>query len=62
MNNGGTSQLFVDFSPSNNVKTGQIVRFVYDPDEFLVMADSFEEYLQLMINTGNNFIHEDNMY
>jgi len=62
MNNGGTSQLFVDFSPSDKGKIGQIVRFVHDPDEFLVIADSFEEYLQLLINTGYNFINEGDMY
>jgi len=62
MNNGGTSQLFVDFSPSDKGKIGQIVRFVHDPDEFLVIADSFEEYLQLLINTGYNFINEDDIY
>ncbi|MNG57933.1 SMI1 / KNR4 family protein [compost metagenome] len=62
MNNGGTSQLFVDFSPSEKGKRGQIVRFVHDPDEFRVIADSFDEYLQLLINTGFNFIDEEDMY
>ncbi|WP_433900863.1 SMI1/KNR4 family protein [Sphingobacterium puteale] len=62
MNNGGTSQLFVDFSPSEKGKRGQIVRFVHDPDEFRVIADSFDEYLQLLINTGYNFIDEEDMY
>ncbi|WET69489.1 SMI1/KNR4 family protein [Sphingobacterium sp.] len=61
MNNGGTSQLFVDFSPSGKGKKGQIVRFVHDPDEFRVIADSFDAYLQLLINTGCNFIDEENM-
>ncbi|WP_313266608.1 SMI1/KNR4 family protein [Sphingobacterium sp.] len=62
MNNGGTSQLFVDFSPSGKGKKGQIVRFVHDPDEFRVIADSFDEYLELLINTGFNFIDEEDMY
>jgi hypothetical protein len=61
MNNGGTSQLFVDFSPSGKGKKGQIVRFVHDPDEFRVIADSFDEYLELLINTGFNFIDEEDM-
>ncbi len=61
MNNGGTSQLFVDFSPSGKGKKGQIVRFVHDPDEFRVIADSFDEYLGLLINTGFNFIDEEDM-
>lgn len=59
MNNGGTSQLFVDFSPSEKGKRGQIVRFVHDPDEFLVIADSFEEYLKMLIENGYDFINED---
>lgn len=61
MNNGGTSQLFVDFSPSGKGKKGQIVRFVHDPDEFRVIADSFDAYLQLLINTGCNFIDEESI-
>ena len=34
MNNGGTSQLFIDFSPSAIGKVGQVVRFLHDPDEW----------------------------
>lgn len=52
----------MDFSPSEKGKRGQIVRFVHDPDEFRVIADSFDEYLQLLINTGYNFIDEEDMY
>ncbi len=61
MNNGGTSQLFVDFSPSEKGKKGQIVRFVHDPDEFTVIADSFEEYLKMLMNNGYDFINEEFM-
>lgn len=61
MNNGGTSQLYVDFSPSEKGKIGQIVRFLHDPDEFKVIADSFEEYLQLLMDKGYDFINEDNL-
>ena len=59
MNNGGTSQLFIDFSPSQVGTKGQIVRFLHDPDEFSVIADSFEEYLQKLIDNEYNFINED---
>ncbi len=45
MNNGGNSQLFIDFNPSEKGKIGQAVRFLHDPDEFKVIADSFESYL-----------------
>lgn len=62
MNNGGTSQLFVDFSPSEKGKKGQVVRFLHDPDEFRVIADSFEEYLLLLIDNGYNFVNEEDMY
>ncbi|WP_294239562.1 SMI1/KNR4 family protein [Chryseobacterium endophyticum] len=61
MNNGGTSQLFIDFSPSEKGTKGQIVRFVHDPDEFTVIADSFEEYLKMLMANGYNFINEEFM-
>ena len=59
MNNGGTSQLFIDFSPSEKGKKGQVVRFLHDPDEFMVIADSFEDYLKMLIDNGYAFINED---
>lgn len=59
MNNGGTSQLFIDFSPSEKGKKGQIVRFVHDPDEFTVIADSFEDYLNMLMDKGYDFINEE---
>lgn len=59
MNNGGTSQLFIDFSPSEKGKVGQIVRFLHDPDEFKVIAESFDDYLKKMIGNGFDFINED---
>lgn len=59
MNNGGTSQLFIDFSPSEKGKTGQVVRFTHDPDELVVVADSFSEYLELLMDNEYDFINED---
>lgn len=59
MNNGGTSQLFIDFSPSAKGIKGQVVRFLHDPDEIQVIADSFDDYLQMIINSGFDFISED---
>ncbi|WP_294300648.1 SMI1/KNR4 family protein [uncultured Chryseobacterium sp.] len=61
MNNGGTSQLFIDFSPSEKGTKGQIVRFVHDPDEFTVIADSFEDYLKMLMAKGFDFINEEFM-
>ena len=60
-NNGGTSQLFIDFSPSAKGKKGQVLRFLHDPDEMAVVADSFDEYLQMLIDNEFDFINEDTM-
>lgn len=59
MNNGGTSQLFIDFNPSSTGKVGQVVMFLHDPDRIEVIADSFDEYLENMLNTDLNFINEE---
>ncbi len=59
MNNGGTSQLFLDFSPSAKGKKGQVVRFVHDPDGLVVIADSFDEYLEMLMEYEYDFITED---
>lgn len=59
MNNGGTSQLYIDFSPSEKGTKGQIVRFLHDPDEFKVIADNFEDYLNNLIDNEFDFINED---
>ena len=60
-NNGGSSQLFIDFSPSAKGKKGQVLRFLHDPDEMVVVADSFDEYLQMLIDNEFDFINEDTM-
>lgn len=60
-NNGGTSQLFIDFSPSAKGKKGQVLRFLHDPDEMVVVADSFDEYLQMLIDQDYPFIDEDSV-
>ena len=59
MNNGGTSTLFIDFSPSEKGKKGQVVRYLHDPDELSVIADSFEDYLKKLIYNEYDFINED---
>lgn len=50
MNNGGTSQLFIDFSPSAKGKKGQVLRYLHDPDELVIIADYFDEYLQMLMD------------
>ena len=59
MNNGGTSQLFIDFSPSPKGRRGQVLRYLHDPDELAVIADSFDEYLQMLMDQEYDFINED---
>ncbi len=49
-NNGGTSQLFIDFSPSAEGIKGQVLRYLHDPDELVIAADSFDEYLQMLMD------------
>lgn len=55
MNNGGSSRLYIDFNPSDEGVCGQIIRYLHDPDEYRVIADSFDEYLQDLID--NEFIY-----
>ena len=56
MNNGGTSQLFIDFSPSEKGKKGQVLRYLHDPDELVILADCFDEYLQMLMDKDYDFI------
>ena len=56
-NNGGTSKLFIDLTPSENGKKGQIIRYLHDPDELRVIADSFDDFLKMLITNGYKFIN-----
>lgn len=56
MNNGGTSQLFIDFTPSEKGTKGQVIRFLHDPDEFKVIANSFDDYLGKLIENEYDFV------
>ncbi len=58
-NNGGTSRLFIDFSPSAKGKKGQVLRYLHDPDEFVIIADSFDEYLQMLMDNEYDFMTEE---
>ncbi len=60
-NNGGTSQLFIDFSPSEKGKKGQVLRCLHDPDELVILADSFDEYLQMLMDNEYDFISEEKL-
>lgn len=56
-NNGGTSQLFIDFNPLGGGRVGQVIRYLHDPDNYRVIANGFEEYLQALIDGGYDFAH-----
>ena len=60
MNNGGSSRLYIDFAPTAAGKVGQVVRFLHDPDNYQVIADSFDAYLQMLIDDGYAFLSDDN--
>lgn len=59
MNNGGTSQLFLDFSPSATGTKRQVVRYLHDPDSFAVIAESFDKYLEKLMNDNYPFVNEE---
>lgn len=61
MNNGGTSSLYIDFTPSETGKKGQIIRYLHDPDELRVIADSFDEYLGKIIDNKFPFVDSELM-
>lgn len=59
MNNGGSSQLFLDFTPSKKGVKGQVIRYLHDPDGLEVIADSFDDYLKMLMHDGYDFITMD---
>jgi len=59
MNNGGTSRLYIDFDPTPGGTEGQVMRFLHDPDSYKVIAQSFDHYLQQLIDDNYSFIYED---
>lgn len=48
INNGGTSSLYLDFSPTEAGKQGQVIRYLHDPDSFKVIAPDFGSYLEMI--------------
>lgn len=47
--------MYLDFSPAEGGKMGQVVRYVHDPDSFEVIASSFDEYLQQLVEGDYEF-------
>ena len=51
----------ISISPATAAgKVGQVVRFLHDPDNYQVIADSFDSYLQMLIDDGYAFLSDDN--
>ncbi|MCI8326535.1 MAG: SMI1/KNR4 family protein [Lachnospiraceae bacterium] len=42
-------------------KKGQVLCHFHDSDELVIIADSFEGYLQILIDESFDFITEDNI-
>ena len=59
MNNGGSSSLFIDFTPAQGGKKGQILRFLHDPDSLDVIADSFDDFLKLVMQKKFAFVQPE---
>ncbi len=59
MNNGGTSRLFIDFTPSEKGRRRQIIRYLHDPDRLDVIAGSFDEYLMMVMEKKFAFIQPE---
>ena len=55
-NNGGSSQLYLDFTPSEFGTKGQVVRYLHDPDELVVISDSFEDYIRMLMDEEYQFL------
>ncbi|CAI3944802.1 unnamed protein product [Commensalibacter communis] len=54
----GSACLYIDFNPTQEGKIGQIISYEHDPDLHIVIADNFDEYLQLLINQDFSFMTE----
>lgn len=59
MNNGGTSKLYIDFNPAAGGTVGQVLRYLHDPDSYEVIADSFDQYLQQLIDDDFAFVERE---
>ena len=53
------SSLFIDYTPSESGKKGQIIRFLHDPDRLDVIADSFDDYLNMLMQMNYAFVQSE---
>lgn len=59
INNGGTSRLYIDFSPTGTGTVGQVVRYLHDPDSFIVLAPSFADYITQLTQASYGYVPDD---
>ena len=59
INNGGTSRLYIDFTPTEKGSVGQVVRYLHDPDSYHVLAPSFEQYLATLTQQPYDYVSEE---
>lgn len=59
INNGGTSRLYIDFTPTEKGSEGQVVRYLHDPDSYHVLAPSFEQYLAALTQQPYDYVSEE---
>ena len=58
--NNSKGSLYIDFTPSSKGVFGQVIRYLHDPNELKVIADSFDEFLDMLIEEDFKFIDDDN--
>ena len=59
INNGGTSMLYVDVTPTDKGTVGQVVRYLHDPDSYVVLAPSFEQYMVQLTQRGYAYVSDE---
>lgn len=61
INNGGTSMLYVDFTPTDKGRVGQVIRYLHDPDSYIVLAPSFEQYITRLTQGHYAYVSDDDI-
>jgi hypothetical protein len=55
---GDNERLYIDFTPSETGTKGQVVAYISDPDDLTVVADSFDIYLEKLMEREYDFVEE----
>ncbi|BBG30359.1 SMI1/KNR4 family protein [Zymobacter palmae] len=59
INNGGTSMLYIDVTPTDKGTVGQVVRYLHDPDSYIVLASSFPAYIAQLIEGDYGYVSDE---